>query len=614
MTGQDLSAPTCMTEEESLRIGDKFYRNAWHAFKYTWPFMRPYYGKTLLTGLFDFMLVLLGLVPPWIAKFLVDQAFPHKDAHLAWTFIGATVAVLFVNQLVVGARAFLWGYQEVRLPMDLRFRIYRHLQKLSMASIDGRPVGQYMYRITTDVDRLSHTLTRIVPNVFYFAEFALLVTFSTRADPLITGIVLLFLIPWTILFWWVTTIGRILDRRRLWLCEMRDSAVQQGVSSFSLIKSFSRERHEYHKYTVRTTGVQRMGINGYIILVFFEFATQKILPYMKQVTIFLYFARQVVLGNITLGLTLPLTAYLTRLNFPLERIVNFGNWIRQIMISAERIMQILQTEPAIKDKPGAFKLDALEGRVEFKGVSFDREGVGRVLTDIDLSLRPGRTVAVVGPSGAGKSTLIGMALRLNVPNEGTVLVDGHNLSDVNLESYLKQVGIVTQDTFIFGGSIADNLRLTRPRATDDEMIDALASVGLTAWFDSLPDGLDTDLAEGAALSVGQRQRLGVARAVLAGSNLLFLDEPTSALDATTEREVMETIRNVSEGRTTLIVTHRLDSILYADHIVVLDRGRIVQQGTHADLMAEGGLYAELRKRYHELDQAQDEDAPTEAIS
>ena len=611
---KDLSAPTCMTEEESLQIGDGFYRNAWDAFRYTWPFMRPYYSKTLLVGLFDFMLVLLGLIPPWIMKFLVDQAFPTKNAHLATTYIAAAVGIALANQIVVGARAFLWGYLEVRLPLDLRFRVYKHLQQLSLTTIEGRPVGQYMYRITTDVDRLSHTLTRIVPHLFYFAEFTLLVTFSTRADPLITGIVLLFLVPWTILFWWVTTIGRELDRRRLWLCEMRDSGVQQGVSSFSLIKSFGRERHEYLKYTDRTTAVQRVGINGYIILVFFEFATQKILPYAKQVTIFLYFARQVVLGNMTLGMTLPLSAYLNRLNFPLERIVNFGNWIRQIMISAERIMQILQTEPTIQDKPDAKPMGPLKGLVELRGVSFERPGIGKVLNKIDLTLRPGRTVAVVGPSGAGKSTLIGMALRLNEPSEGEVLIDGQNLADLKLDSYQKQIGIVSQDTYIFGGSILDNLALAKPDATEDEMRDSLSRVGLSGWLEGLPNGLKTDLSEGSGLSVGQRQRLGIARALLTGANLFFLDEPTSALDATTEREVMQTIRAVTEGKTALIVTHRLDSILYADHIVVLDGGKIVQQGSHAELMASGGLYAELRRSYHEIEDPLTADFPTEALS
>ncbi len=590
-----------ISEKEALDEGENFYRNAWDAFKYTWPFMRPYYSKTLLVGLFDFCLVLLGLVPPWIAKFLVDQAFPEKDWHMAWVLVFATVSVALVTQLITGARAFMWGYTEVRLPLDLRKKIYRHLQLLSITSIEARPIGQQLYRTTVDVDRLAHTLTRIVPTCFYFAEFTLLVTFASYVDPVITWVVLLFLIPWTILFWWVTTIGRELDRRRLWLAEMRDSAVQQGVSTFALIKSFGREKHEFHKYTRRTTAVQRVGINGYIILVFFEFATQKILPYMKTVTIFLYFARKVVLGDMTLGMTVPMTAYLTRLNFPLERIVNFGNWIRQIMISAERIMQVLQAEPAIKDAPNARSIGKLKGQVKFEGVSFERPNIGRVLTNISLQLTPGTTTAIVGPSGAGKSTLVSMLLRLHLPSEGRILIDGQDLRGIKLESFLKQVGIVNQDTFIFGGSIAENLQLAKPRASEGEMIKVLESVGLGPWLMSLPEGLASDLQEGAALSVGQRQRIGIARALLTGANLIILDEPTSALDATTEREVMQTIRDVTKDKTVMIVTHRLDSITYADEIVVLESGGIVQHGTHKDLNSTSGLYADMRREYHAIE-------------
>lgn len=590
-----------ITEEEALAQGEDFYRNAWDAFKFTWPFMRPYYSKTLLVGLFDFCLVLLALVPPWIAKYLIDQAFPHKDWHLAWVLVFATIAVAFVTQVVTGARAFMWGYTEVRLPLDLRKRIYRHLQNLSITSIEARPVGQQLYRTTVDVDRLSHTLTRIVPSCFYFAEFTLLVTFASYVDPVITWIVLLFLIPWTILFWWVTTVGRELDRRRLWLAEMRDSAVQQGVSTFALIKSFAREKHEFHKFTRRTTAVQRVGVNGYIILVFFEFATQKVLPYAKSVTIFLYFARKVVLGSMSLGMTVPMTAYLTRLNFPLERIVNFGNWIRQIMISAERIMQVLQAEPAIKDLPNAKSVGRLKGHVSFQALTFERPAAGTVLKDIDLDLKPGTTTAIVGPSGAGKSTLVSMLLRLHLPTSGRILIDGKDLRAIKLESFLKQVGVVSQDTFIFGGTIAENLQLGKPRATETEMLEVLESVGLGPWLASLPEGLGTNLQEGGALSVGQKQRLGIARALLTGSNLMILDEPTSALDATTEREVMATLRSVTQGKTVLIVTHRLDSITYADEIVVLQDGQIVQRGTHEKLNSISGLYADMRSEYHAID-------------
>jgi ABC-type multidrug transport system fused ATPase/permease subunit len=207
---------------------------------------------------------------------------------------------------------------------------------------------------------------------------------------------------------------------------------------------------------------------------------------------------------------------------------------------------------------------------------------------------------VVGPSGAGKSTLLGLVLRFHDPNAGRVLIDGQDLRDLDRTSYLNQCGVVMQETFIFGGTVRDNLRVVRPDATDEAIQRALEEVELGVWLAALPDGLDQDLESGLALSVGQRQRIGIARALLADAPLLLLDEPTSALDAETERQVMATIRKAAQNRATLLVTHRLGTVVDADEIVVLERGAVVQRGTHNELMATGGLYADLQRLYRSM--------------
>jgi ABC-type multidrug transport system fused ATPase/permease subunit len=478
--------------------------------------------------------------------------------------------------------------------------MYSHLQKLSLETIESLPVGQQQFRISTDSDRIAHMLVRILPTATMLVEFALIMITAIYVDPLLAGIVCLFLIPWTALFVYVTIYGRKLDRRRLRFCEMRDAGVLQAASSFFTIKSLGRQRREVLRNGITSVALQRVANQGYLILVFFEFATQSLIPFLKRTTVFLYLAKKVVVGEMTLGMTVPMIAYLVRLTFPIERIVNFGCWIWQTMVSAERMMQILETEPSIKDKPGAEKVKDISGNVELKEVSFDRHGLGRVLHGVDLKLNPGKRVAIVGPSGAGKSTLVGILLRLLDPNEGSVQFDGKDFRDLDRDSVLQRMGVVVQETFLFGGTLAQNLLIAKPHATFEEMESAVDAAGLTPWYKTLPDGFDQDLDGGQALSAGQKQRIGIARAILADPRVLILDEPTSALDAQTEKEIMETIRRLTKDRATLMVTHRLDTAVDADEIVVLEFGKVIERGTHEQLLANQGLYARMRRLFHGL--------------
>ncbi|HVL39926.1 MAG TPA: ABC transporter ATP-binding protein [Fimbriimonadaceae bacterium] len=589
-----------MTEREALALGADYRRNSWKAFLFVVPYLRPYLRRLGLVCLIDISVTLLNLTVPWFGKFIIDRGFPERD----WGYVlqlAAGVAILMaLVYALTGLRTYLYNSTELLLGLDIRRQMYGHLRLLSLETVESLPVGKQQFRITTDADRIAHMLVRILPTLTMLVEFALILAAAIYVDPVLTGIVLLFLIPWTVLFVWVTHYGRILDRRRLWCCETRDAGILQAAASFNIIKSLGRVRREVRRNTRAMVAVQRVAAHGYLILVGFEFATQKLIPYLKTSTIYVLLARKVVLGQMTLGMTVPMIAYLGRLTFPIERIVNFGCWIWQTMVSAERMMQIMQTEPAIKDPPDAKKLEHFEGRIEMRGVSFERPGMGRVLEQADLLLEPGKKVAVVGPSGAGKSTLLGLALRLHDPVEGQVLVDGHDLRSLNRDCYLRQCGVVMQDTFIFGGTLSENLLVAKPDATDEEMLAALRSVELGPWLESLPEGLDQDLESGLALSAGQKQRIGIARAVLAGARVLYLDEPTSALDATTEREVMDMIRRVSAGRTVLLVTHRLDTVKDADEIIVLNQGQVVERGRHEELLALGGMYAEMQRLHHAL--------------
>lgn len=593
-----------MTEQEALQQGTGFRKNSWRAFVYVLPFLRPHLRRMGLVCLIDISIVLLNLTVPWFGKTIVDSAFPQRDWGLAGIIAASIAGILLLVQALTGTRTYLYNMTEQLLQIDIRRKMYAHLQRLSLDTLDTIPVGQQQFRMTTDPDRIAHMLVRILPTATMLVEFALVLTAAIYVDPWLTSVVLVFLIPWTALFIGVTHIGRVLDRRRLHLCETRDAGILQAAASFAIIKSLGRARWEVRRNGEVSVALQRVANQGYLILVLFEFATQRLIPFLKSTTIYLMLARKVVNGGMTLGETVPMIAYLSRLTFPIERIVNFGCWIWQTMVSAERMMQVLETEPAIQDRPGATKLGPLKGVLALEKVSFDRPGIGRVIDGVSLDVHPGKSVAIVGPSGAGKSTLMGLALRLIDPLEGSVRIDGEDLRSVSRDSYLHQVGTVMQDTFIFGGSLGDNLRLSQPEATDEDLVRALHEVELGEWLASLPNGLDEDLEGGLALSVGQRQRLGIARALLRDSRLLLLDEPTSSLDPRTEREAMATIRRVSQGRAVLMVTHRLRTVEDFDEIVVLDRGRIVEKGTHAELIEAQGTYAELHALYASRSQAQ----------
>lgn len=582
-----------LTERQALDSGTGFRRGSWRAFRFVLPFLRPHLRVMGLVAAIDISITLVGLAAPWFGKAIIDRAFPARDVPLALTIAASVAGLLLLSQLLTGARTYLYNLTELRLMLDLRQRMYGHVQRLSLETVETIPIGQMQFRIGTDSDRIAHMLVRIVPTLTMLFEFALVLAATVAVDRTIAMVALAFLIPWTVMFVGVTAIGRTLDRRRLRRGELRDAGILQAAASFATIKSMGRVPRELRRNARATVELQRVAAQGYLILVGFEFATQKLLPFLKTTTVYLLLARKVIVGQMTLGTTVPMIAYLAKLTVPIERIVNFGCWIWQTMISAERMMQFLQTRPAIEDAPGAARLERFTGHLRFDGVSFDRPEVGRVLDGIDLEVAPGKVVAIVGPSGAGKSTLLGLALRLIDPSDGGVLADGQDLRALRAESYLRQTGTVLQETFLYEGTLAQNLRPFAPEATDDDLRRALAEVELDGWFAGLPNGLDEDLNGGLALSAGQRQRLGIARAILTDAPLLLLDEPTSALDARTTREVMATLRRVAADRAVMLVTHRMDTLESTDEIVVLEAGRIVQRGRHDELIAASGLYRRL---------------------
>lgn len=586
-----------MDESEALQHKSIFRLSSWRALRYFMPLLRPYKWEVGLIGGLDIVSLLVGMALPWFLTALIDDAFAQRD----WALGGRIIFWMIVTQLAFMAlavvRQMLASHLEIKLTIDLRMRLYTQLQRLSIGFAESSPVGQRVFRIGIDAPAVAAVLARIWPTVIRFVELGFLLLAATALDPFITAVSLGFLVPWAIAIIWLTSFYREQDRKRLAKAEWRDSGVLQGVSSFALLKVFGRTPWETARHTRRSVVTQRIANRHYLVWWVADMLATRVLNYARTAIATFYYYRQVILGEVTLGAAIPALAYLARLGDPVFRIVDFVNMLRRAMVPAERCMQIMGTRSSVP-APARGEMPAEQrGELRFEDVRFAHLVGPEVLRGVNLTLRAGERLAVVGPSGAGKSTVASLAVRLHDPTSGTVSMDGLDLRRANLPQLLQRVAVVGQETFIFGGTLAENLRYGNEDATPEQMMQALSRVRLDRWAASLPHGLEEDLESGNALSVGQRQRIGIARALLANPVLMILDEPTSALDAETESAVMATIEEVTRGMTVMLVTHRLHTAAQMDRIAVLQAGVVAEEGSFDELLARGGAFAELWRAY-----------------
>jgi ABC-type multidrug transport system fused ATPase/permease subunit len=606
---RDRPPQVILTEQQATDLAHPHTRSEREVFFHFLVHMRPYWGKGALILLAHILIVTISVIPPWFGRYLIDDAFPNKNWDLFFGIFAAMLAMDLFERVIGTMNNILNSYVHIRVALDLRHHFFRHLLRLSMTFIHNRPVGEHMYRTTADVDSIVNMVTDVLPNCLRAVyEFGLILVFTAFIDPGITLLVLLYMIPYSTLFYKFATIRRNLDREARLRWQRRDAGLQEGIAGITVIKSFGRRRYEVRRYMHLTLEGQRVGIKQYFVGLLQGQFIGNLLPYMKGQLLWIYFARKVITGELTFGMVWPMLAYMNRLTHPLQAIVDNFNRVRLAMIPAERLFQTLDVAPAVDERPDAPRMPKLEGAVVFENVTFQYEDGRPVIRDVSFTMEPGRKIAIVGPSGAGKSTIVNLLLRLHDPTQGQVRVDDHDLRDVRLDSYQKQVGLVMQETYLFGGSIRENLLFVNPYATQEELDAATRLAGIYDWIMEQPQGYDQDLHEGASLSVGQKQRLGIARAILRDPRLLILDEPTSSLDSKTEEHVVETLREVAKGRTTLVVSHRLNTVIDADEILVMDEGAIVQRGTHIDLVGVPGVYRELYLLYYGLTA---EDATTE---
>lgn len=564
--------------------------------------MLPVWDKGVLVLILSLLAATLSVIPPWLNKFFVDNAVPDQNWKIFYLVFFGQISLDLMGKVNGIVSSVINKIIDIRVNRAIKRRFFDHLQRLSMTFLENRPVGEHMYRANADIDAVMRMITDILPEALRKVyEFILILIFTTALSPTVTVIIILYSIPYMALAHWVATRVRHLDRAQRERWQARDAGLQEGLAGVDTVKVYGRRQHEVN----RQVGLTIRGFRANMRLFYMQNMTQAhlingLLPYIKTTAVRAYFFRQVIVGHFTYGSVFPIIDYMNRLANPIQLLITYVQQVRVAMIPAERILETLDVRPRVVDQPGARPMPPLQGEIRFENVSFQYENGRGVLQDLTFEVRKGQKIAVVGHSGAGKSTIASLLLRLYDPTEGRVIVDGVDLKDVKLRSYQQQVGLVLQDTHPFRGTIAENLLFSNPHANEDQMVQAAKLADIHELVMSLPNGYDEMMGEHSKFSVGELQRLGIARALLRNPAILLLDEPTSSLDSQAERRVQETLRKASEGRTTILITHRLNTVLDADEIWVMDRGQIVERGTHTELLARRGHYRHMYSLYFGL--------------